>query len=112
MQTTRHDTGVTPIMSAERKYTPEQRAAQITMSNQLETMIERYIDTMIDGCDPDECASTKCQYCRGSGSVPGDWVPYGDTNVQTPSTICECVFEGARERVDELLESGGLQLAE
>lgn len=45
-----------------------------------------------------------------SGLVPGDWVPYGSTQAQLPSTICDCVYEGARAHVEEQIQEGELVL--
>lgn len=54
---------------------------------------EAMIEAMIDLDQVKPLVDPKCDVCRGSGSVDGDWVPYGSTSAQLPQMICECIFD-------------------
>ena len=83
----------------------------MTVSTPLEMVpgdvIEAYLDGLLD--QPELPFKAGCSGCRG-GEAAGDWVPYGSTHVQLPTTWCDCVLERGFEHVEKLITAGELVL--
>ena len=45
-----------------------------------------------------------CSFCHGTGECPGDYVPYGSTNVQLPATLCDCVTDQLPDVFNDLID--------